>query len=255
MKITIIGAGNVATHLAGNLSHQKDIDILQIFSKTKNSAKILAKKINCAWTNDISKIIESDLYIIATNDDSIQKIAQTEQLKNKFIVHTSGSVEMKVLSKNTVNFGVFYPLQTFQKEQKVEFSEIPMCIEASNEQNFNILRNLAKKISKKVYKINSEQRKNIHIAAVFVNNFINHLFHIANEIISRKDISIEILKPLIEQTFKNIQTNNPYDIQTGPAKRNDKNILENHIETLKTIDVNFAGVYRKISDSIIKSYN
>ena len=254
MKITIIGAGNVATHLAEELSKLKDVNILQIFSKTENSAKILAEKINCNWTTNIFKIADSDLYIISTNDDSIKEIAQIKQLKNKFIVHTSGSVEMKILSKNTTNYGVFYPLQTFKKEQNVNFSEIPMCIEASSTQNFDILQNLAEKICKKAYKINSTQRQNIHIAAIFVNNFTNHLFHIANEIISINDVSIEILKPLIEQTFQNIQKNNPYNIQTGPAKRKDFEIINKHIEALKTVNVNFAEVYRSISNSIGKMY-
>ena len=253
MNIVIIGAGNVATHLAINLSQHENI--VQIFSRSEKSAIILSEKIKCKWTVNFSEIILADLYIIAVNDDSIPEITNIPQLKNKFIVHTSGSVEMNVLNKNTDNFGIFYPLQTFNKEQNIDFSKIPICIEASSEQNLKILHNLSNKISKKVYKINSDQRKNIHIAAVFVNNFINHLFHIANQIISRKDISIEILKPLIEQTFQNIQKNNPYDIQTGPAKRKDNEVIENHINTLKTIDVNYAEIYRQISDSIIKSYD
>lgn len=254
MNIIIIGAGNVATHIAKNLSQQKDVNILQIISKTENSAKELAEKINCDWTNNYEKIKDSDLYIISTNDDSIQEIAKLKQLKNKFVVHTSGSTGIDVLKSNSDKYGVFYPLQTFKKEKKIFFFEIPVCIEASDKKHLDILEDLAIKISNKIYKINSEQRQNIHIAAVFVNNFTNHLFHIANEIISENNISIEILKPLIEQTFKNIQTNNPFDIQTGPARRNDQKVLDNHIETLKMIDINFADIYKKISDSIRETY-
>lgn len=254
MKIAVIGAGNVATHLALNLNIQNDVEIIQIISKTNESAQILAKKINCSYSNDFNKIKKADLYIISTNDDSIEYVATNEKLKNKFLVHTSGSTEMKILSKYSDKFGVFYPMQTFKKDVNVDFKEIPLFIEASNFELLEDLEFLAKKISNNVHKIDSNQRMNLHIAAVFINNFTNHLFYIAEEILKVNSLESNVLKPLIDETLKKLKSNKPLQNQTGPARRKDFKIIEKHLKNLSDIKPDFTEIYKAISESISRVY-
>ncbi|MBN2663432.1 MAG: DUF2520 domain-containing protein [Bacteroidales bacterium] len=254
MKISIIGAGNVATHLAINFAKAEEITVVQIISKTEKSAKSLAEKIYCEWTIDFDKLKSADLYIIATNDDSIETVAKNEHLKNKFIVHTSGSSDMSILTKNSTEYGVFYPMQTFKKSKEVDFSEIPIFIEASTPPFLEKLEFLAKKITKKVYKIDSKQRKFLHISAVFANNFTNHLLYIAQDIAQKNNLDFEILKPLIKETFEKVLGNNPFENQTGPARRNDEIIISKHIESLSKIDKNYSDIYKIISESIKKTH-
>ena len=158
-------------------------------------------------------------------------------------------MDMGILINNAKNYGVFYPLQTISKAIEVDFSNIPLCIEGNNEKTFSLLSNLANKLSKKVYKISSDQRKEIHIAAVFANNFTNHLFGIAKQELGKKDIPFEILFPLIDQTIAKIKTNNPFEVQTGPAKRNDIPVMEKHKLRLGEDE---REIYKLLSEKIIK---
>ncbi len=255
MKIVFIGSGNVATHLSTALS-KTDIHIIQIISKNIANAQKLANSIECeSFSDTLNDLLEADLYIIAVADAEIKKIASHKFFKDRFLVHTCGSVKMNILSENTNQYGVFYPLQTFNKNNRVDFSEVPICLEASNDEVYNKLEKLSGKISTKIFKINSEQREKLHIAAVFVNNFVNHLFALANEIVERENIDSEILKPLISATFENMYKKNPFDIQTGPAIRNDIETIEKHLSILKNYPKNFVEVYEIISESIRQMYN
>jgi predicted short-subunit dehydrogenase-like oxidoreductase (DUF2520 family) len=251
MKISIIGSGNVATHLAIAI-HNAGEQIVQVFSKNIRNAETLAKKINTKhFTDKFDNIEEADLYIISVSDTAIKQIAAEQKLRKKFLVHTSGSVEMKIFQEYTDNYGVFYPLQTFKKEQKINMQEVPICLEASDKKKLDILQNLSKKISNKIYFIDSHQRKKLHLSAVFVNNFVNHLFAIAAEIIEKEGLNFEILKPLIQKTFENIENNKPSEIQTGPAVRADMEVIRKHIEMLKNYNHNYSEIYKIISESIM----
>jgi predicted short-subunit dehydrogenase-like oxidoreductase (DUF2520 family) len=192
---------------------------------------------------------KADLYILAVKDDVISKIVSN--LQNIAIVHTSGSVSMDVFDNNFTNHGVFYPLQTFSKNSELDFSETPICIEASNNEFENELINLGKKLSGNVIKINSEQRKQLHIAAVFACNFSNHMYTISAEILSRSNIDFKLLLPLINQTVKKLKDNKPSDMQTGPAKRDDKKVINAHLENME--DEITKEIYQLISNAIIKS--
>ena len=253
MKIVIFGSGNVATHIAKKLA-KTEYKIIQIISKRLINAKKLANTINCSYSNEINNIVDADLYILSVKDDVISDIVLHKKLQNKFIVHTSGSVPLTALSRNTKHYGVFYPLQTFNKNSEVNFSDIPLCIEASGEKEYSILENIAQSISRNVIKINSEQRKKMHIAAVFVNNFVNHLFTLANKIIEEENINPDILQSLITITFENIMKNNAFDIQTGPAKRNDRETINKHLKILEEYSKNYAEVYKILTESIISTY-
>lgn len=249
MNIVIIGAGNVATHLSIALT-KAGLKPVQILSKTENNAAKLAFLINSQYTTNPDELKDADLYILAVSDSAINEIIELPRLKNKFIAHTAGSVPMKVFKKVTPKYGVLYPLQTLKKSIEVDFTKVPLCIEASDEQSLLMLKQIAYKISDNVYFVNSEQRKNLHLSAVFANNFVNHLFAIANDIVEKSGVDKKILLPLIEQTFLNIQKNKPAMIQTGPAIRNDFSTIDNHLELLKQFPEIYSSVYKLISKSI-----
>lgn len=232
-NIVIIGAGNLATQLALGLL-EKGIRIKQVYSRKIESAKELAEKLEASFTNDLSQLFtEADLYIIAVKDSAIQEVLENLNLKeDQLIVHTAGSVPMSILEGFSNNYGVFYPLQTFSKSRKVDFSNIPICIEASHLSTFLKLENLGERLSESVHQINSDERKTLHLAAVFVNNFVNHFYTIGADILHDKKLDFELLKPLIRETAKKIESMHPFDTQTGPAKRDDKAIINAQLKML-----------------------
>ncbi|QTD38246.1 DUF2520 domain-containing protein [Polaribacter batillariae] len=229
ISVVIIGKGNVATHL---------------YKAFLNADGILVTQIN---SRKLTNIPKANLTIIAVSDDAIAKVSS--KIKNSLVVHTSGSVAMGSL-KNTTNKGVFYMLQTFSKNKKVNFSDVPFCLEAENKNDYKLLKTVAKSIGKKIYTLNSEQRKALHVAAVFVNNFTNHLYKIGNDICEENKVPFKILQPLIEETVLKIKTLSPEKAQTGPAIRNDKKTIKNHLELLNKEQ---QKIYKLITKSIVNS--
>lgn len=248
----IIGAGNLATQLAIALKN-KNISIKQVFSRNIDNAAELGKKVDSDYTNMLSEIIsDADIYIIAVKDSAIQEVVLNLPLNNnQFIVHTAGSVNMSILDGFSSNYGVLYPFQTFSKSRNVDFSEIPICIETNHPANLMKLQGLASLLSNSVNQINSDERKTLHIAAVFANNFVNHLYTISSEILHNKNLSFELIKPLIAETAEKIKSMKPIEAQTGPAKRNDKTITENHLNELRT-NPDIQKIYSFITDSIFR---
>lgn len=246
VSIVIVGFGNVAQHLIKAIGASVDLELVQVFSRNKNTIlNGIDKKIITANYNEI---IKADLYIIAVSDKSIAEVSSYLPFSNRLVVHTSGSFSIDdMVSKNKK--GVFYPLQTFSKNREVNFNEIPICIEATNENDYEILSKVAQSISNKVYKINSHQRKSLHIAAVFVSNFVNHLYQIGNEICLENQLNFEILKPLILETANKIVSLSPNDAQTGPAIRNDNETINSHLNFLS--DENQRDIYKMLTKSII----
>jgi len=232
LNIVLIGSGNVATQLGislKNASHK----IIQVFSIHKKNANTLAKLLKCDSTDNLSAISKgADIYIISIKDDTIISFTKKLKLNNKIVVHTSGSIEMEVLKFSSKNIGVFYPLQTISKNKKIDFTNIPICIEANNSSTLAILKSLAKSISNNVNSITSKQRKQIHLAAVFACNFSNHLYAIANTILKRNNLPLSLLYPLIDETATKIKHSSPAENQTGPAKRRDKKVMQEHIKLL-----------------------
>lgn len=249
--ISFIGAGNVATHLAKSFFNL-GFEIGQVYSKKIDNALQLADDVNSIAIDNVMNLnSNADLYIVAIKDDSIESLLNKINDKSILITHTSGSVPIDILPKNGfINYGIFYPLQTFSKSNSINLSEVPFCIEAN--QHENELVNLAKQLSNSVYMVNSEQRKKLHIAAVFACNFTNYMYHIAEQICKDNKVDFNILKPLIIETAKKIELNSPLSVQTGPAKRNDKEIISNHLESLKYND-DYEKIYKILTDNIIKS--
>ena len=246
-NIILIGSGNVATHLGIALKNS-NYKIVQVYSKSIDNAKVLANKLDANFTNDLTKLKSADLIIVSINDDAILSVFS--QIKNTAIVHTSGSVELDILKGKFTDYGVFYPLQTFNKEVDINISEIPFCIEGNSLEFEKKLIVIAKTLSNNVVKMNSHQRKKLHIAAVFACNFSNHMYSIADDLLTKKNIDFKILLPLIRKTIANLESNSPKDVQTGPAKRKDANIIQEHIATIKENEI--KELDQKISANIIK---
>ena len=248
IKIILLGGGNVAYHLTNSLLKNKEVQVVQVYNRS-------IEKINCfknstLITNNLSELEEADIYILAVSDNAISELSSALNLKNKLVVHTSGSMAMGEL-KSSSNKGVFYLLQTFSKEREINFSTVPICIEAETKKDLQLLEVLAKSISKNVYHINSIQRKSLHVAAVFVNNFVNHLYHIGQEICEENKVPFEILLPLIKETADKITTLTPFEAQTGPAKRNDTKTIEKHKAMLTK---NQQKIYTLLTESIYNTY-
>jgi len=231
VKVVIIGAGNVASHLFDAFYTADNISVIQVYNRGQKKLTYFEDK--TTTTTSISKIMDADVYIISVSDDSIYSLSQKLQFNNKLVAHTSGSVAMNQISNHNTP-SVFYPLQTFTAGKKVDFKAIPLCIEASSKNDLLLLEILAKSISDNVYHIDSKQRKALHIAAVFVNNFVNHLYQKGEEICAENDVSFDILKPLILETAKKVTELSPLKSQTGPAKRNDNKVIEQHLSDLNT---------------------
>jgi len=252
-KIVLIGAGNVASNLGITLK-EKGKEIVQVYSKTNSSSSLLAKKLNCDYTTDIKELKEeADLYIISVKDSAINEIVEQFPYENVLVAHTSGSVDIDVFSKKNIRPAVIYPLQTFSKDFLVDVSNSPILVEAANNEDLLKIKKIASEISDNVIHADSKQRSFSHLAAVFACNFSNHLFFIAEDILKKNNLSFDILKPLIKETFRKIESNSPYEVQTGPAVRNDKNIIKKHSELLSYSD-SYQKIYNFISDNIVLNH-
>lgn len=257
MTITLIGAGNVGYHLGKRL-YKKGFIIRQVYSRNLENAQRLAQKVAADPVNKLTSIdAESDLYILAVKDDAIElvgnQLSQNAGMSKQLVVHTSGAVSSLTLSKYFKNYGVFYPLQTFSKDRSVQFSTIPICIAASRKKDRKILRKIAKKISKKVAIISDKERAVLHVAAVIVNNFANHLFHIGQSLTDTEQIDFDLLKPLILETVLKIDDFPPYEMQTGPARRNDEKTIKKHLKYLRKFP-KYAQLYTLLTKSIQDAY-
>lgn len=242
ISVVILGSGNVAHHLIKAFLKADNIIVKQVYARSTSKINTLIEHVSI--TDNLNQLDNADIYILAISDDAISEVSS--HLTDKFVVHTSGSVGINQL-KNTGTKGVFYPLQSFSKDKEVDFQNIPFCLEAENDSDYTILETLAKTIGKKVYQIDSLQRSKLHVAAVFVNNFVNHMYTIGNDICNTYNVPFEVLLPLIEETSKKIQEITPREAQTGPAKRNDLQTISRHLESLNDLQ---TEVYKIITKSI-----
>ncbi|MCQ0112181.1 Rossmann-like and DUF2520 domain-containing protein [Zhouia amylolytica] len=247
--VALIGAGNLATHLYKAFRNTEDIEVVQVYSRSELGS--VSDEMNNRCIHDLQSLTTADIYIIAVSDDAIAEVSKQFPFTDRLVVHTSGSMPMEVIER-TNKAGVFYPLQSFSKEKEVDFQQIPLCIEAENEEDLKVLEKLGRAISPKVFHINSAQRKAIHLSAVFVNNFTNHLYHIGSEICKENNIPFEILHPLIEETAKKIQTMNPKEAQTGPARRSDQKTINSQLQQLS--NKSQKEIYELMTRSIIALY-
>ncbi len=248
MKIAILGSGNVAYHLA-KMFKEKNIPISQIFGRNEKDLQEISEQFEIPFST--TELVDAELYFIAVNDDAVAAISKNIKNQNSLVAHTSGSLPKEILEGN-YRKASFYPLQTFSKSKMLQYSEIPFFVEAENEEDSQILENLALKISEKVMKSDYEKRKYIHLTAVFACNFVNHLFARAKEISDSQQIPFHYFLPLIKETTSKIEKIEPKLAQTGPAIRNDEKILQLH-EALITEEEHLK-IYQVMNESIKKMY-
>ncbi len=249
-KIVIIGYGNVGWHLAREL-FRAGHNISQIFSRKKKTADTLAKAVNAKVVNHWEEVDQdADFYLLAVSDDAIIEVSQNLRPNSGIVAHTSGTVASKALNKHQ-QYGVFYPLQTFTRYVEVDWSVIPFCIWANKESVRQSLMELALTVNYRVSLITDEDRAILHIAAVFANNFSNHVFAIAEDICVSNGLDFAIIKPLISESVKKLTHSSPSEVQTGPAKRGDDQTMQKHLKHLKDLP-DYQAIYRILSNSIMK---
>ena len=254
MKITMIGSGNVATHLAAafkNAGHR----ILQVYSRDKNHADLLAYHVKAEAIDDLKNLDpDTSIFIIAVKDDAIEAIAQ--QLASFIIpmVHTSGNTALSTIAAFDRPAGVLYPLQTFSKLREVDMRQVPVCVEATDDGTLHFIEDLARSISNNVTRVNSADRRILHLASVFACNFSNHLYAVAHNILAAHQLNFNLLRPLIAETAAKALENSPAKVQTGPAVRNDEKTINAHLQLL-TGEPQLQALYTLLSQSIIKMEN
>lgn len=245
INVVLLGTGNVATHLFRAFTATENIRVKQVYNHTETSLSFFSNK--TAVTTSLDQLAEADVYLIALKDDVIAKTAQQLCDRKGIVAHTSGGSSIDIL-ESCQRKGVFYPLQTFSKHKTLDYSQIPFCIEAGTREDLEVLRKLAGKISGKTYEIDSQQRKKLHLAAVFVCNFVNHLYAVGENICKESDMPFEILQPLIKETADKITDDSPAAVQTGPAIRNDRSTITAHLELLQ--DSENKKIYQLLTKAI-----
>lgn len=245
MRIVILGAGRVATHMTKAL-HKNGHKIDAVWSRTMESAQRLARVVDSSPVNDISVLpTDADAYIIAVKDSALQEVIAkaTKGREGSLFLHTAGSMPLSVFEGYAKNGGVFYPMQTFSMEREVDFRAIPLFIEGADAR----IRQLAESISEHVYELSSDDRKYLHLAAVFACNFANHCYTLAAEVLEKKGLPFDVMLPLVDETARKVHELHPKEAQTGPAIRGDKNVMAAQAALL---DSRMQAIYNLMSESI-----
>ncbi|WKN31014.1 DUF2520 domain-containing protein [Porifericola rhodea] len=255
-RISIVGAGNVASHLAPVLEGAGH-EVVEVYSRQFSNAEQLCEGLyNAVPKADLDfSGSNAQIFIIAVPDQHIVEVARQIVLpEGSVLVHTSGSIDMGALENDSeASIGVFYPLQTFTKNTEVNFKEIPLLVEGEDKATLKIVKSLAESLSRKVHEVDSEQRAVLHIAAVFSCNFTNHMITIAQDMVESHAINFELLKPLIAETISKSLNIGPKAAQTGPARRGDQAVVDKHTLFLEEANPELAQIYRLISQNIVKS--
>jgi predicted short-subunit dehydrogenase-like oxidoreductase (DUF2520 family) len=249
IRVAIMGTGNVAQHLFDAFLDHPRIEVVQVVGRNQKALEYFGKSIK---TDSNAKFSEkADIYVMAVSDDALPLLVNSIIGLSGLVVHTSGSASLEVLPK-TIRRGVFYPLQTFTANRKVDFKKIPICIEAESSADLKLLTNFASLLSTQVIPVNSEQRGELHLAAVFVNNFTNHLYFMGQKLCDNARIPFNILLPLIQETANKLETLSPLEAQTGPARRGDAITLKKQLRQLEK--TGFKEIYSLLTRSIAKTY-
>ncbi|MBK9399561.1 MAG: DUF2520 domain-containing protein [Bacteroidetes bacterium] len=254
IEIGILGSGNVAHHLAIGLFHA-GLPIRFICSRNVKKGKAIARATGAEWQAKVPAAKErSAVLFVCTSDDAIQDVMKKNTKAGFIMVHCSGSIGLVEGAAFPQGTGVFYPVQSFSSKLKVDWSEVPICLEASHPKALQLLKKIAKLLSRKVTMMNSRQRLMVHLAAVFANNFSNAQYAIAELILKENNLSFDLLRPLIAATAEKVQHSSPVAVQTGPAQREDQQSIKSHLALLKaTPDI--RNIYTSLTKFIIKNKN
>jgi predicted short-subunit dehydrogenase-like oxidoreductase (DUF2520 family) len=257
MKISLIGSGRVAFHLAQALLGQGH-NIVQVYARDFDKTQKFAEKVQAKACQSLQQFQSTELIILAVSDSAIAELVKQvhELFPETLMVHTSGSTNIEVISHVHDKAGVFYPLQTFSFERDVDWTVTPLFVEAVADVDQKLLSDLANSLSNRVYQYTSKQRLTLHLAAVFACNFSNYCFDMAKQIVDAEQVDFSLLYPLIVETAKKATENDPKQMQTGPAMRGDQNILAMHQNLLAQAERDdLKEVYQLLSDGILQRHH
>jgi predicted short-subunit dehydrogenase-like oxidoreductase (DUF2520 family) len=252
-KVVVIGGGNTATNFIYNCE-KKGIEILGIYCKSYNRTLKLAKQFQCEAFTSVCKVPPADLYLIAVSDSAIADVADKLEFDSGLVVHTSGSTSIEVLTKHFKHCGVIYPLQTLTQKEPIDFSDVPLLIEAGDDFAKGQIETFTNALSNKWVYMDSAERRKMHLAAVMVNNFVNHLYALTKDFTEKEDLDTSLLEPLMRMTLDRATRLDPRVIQTGPARRNDMHIINEHLKLLNGKHGRLSGVYEFLSNSLRHYY-
>jgi predicted short-subunit dehydrogenase-like oxidoreductase (DUF2520 family) len=253
-NISFAGAGKVAEALSREL-FQAGYRIDLIVSATEKRGRPLAVSRKAEWSSELVFPESTKVILVSVPDHSLKEVLHSIRCSPETLVaHTAGSFGLDIFPDHLRHKGIFYPLQTFSQNRKVNFTDLPILLEASDDESAEILKSLAESLYGKVYFVDINQRIMLHLAAVFVCNFTNHLFTEGREIASRAGFPFEILVPLIKETVSKAIEDGPENSQTGPAVRHDDNTIEKHLDLL-SFSPDLQGIYKNMTKSIIEYYN
>ena len=249
----VVGTGNVATHLVRALQ-QSDVRVLMLYGRNREHADEAARLLGVSSTTDWKKLPSgAHFYLYAVSDNALAEVLAHTIAPQAIHLHTAGSMGLELFPRHKPRHGVLYPLQTFSKSKPLNFRTVPLFVEASSPDVLAEVNRLASLLADKVYEADSQQRRRLHLAAVFACNFVNHFYLIAGELLKTKNISFEVIKPLILETALKVQELKPFEAQTGPAVRFDKNIIEKHLSKLADTE-EYRQLYELISKSIFEHH-
>lgn len=250
-RVIMLGSGNIATSLA--MALKDNCEIIQIYSRTMDNAKTLAQKVGCEAIDDLKKLDKKgDIYIISVKDDAIDSIIEATPSNGALWLHTSGSTPIEVFESKRERYGVLYPMQSFSKSRIVDMSEVHIFIEGNCDKVTREINDFASSISENIHKATSQERQQLHVAAVFACNFANHMFTLSSEVLSEAGLPFDAMLPLIKTTVEKLDHMTPQESQTGPAARGDIKIIEKHLSTLKG---DKREIYKLLSSSIMRERN
>ena len=250
MRIVLVGAGGLGTNL-GLALHEAGHDVLAVFSRTMEHARMLAERIGSQPTDDICALPnEADLFIVSVKDavltDVVQQLMQGRE--EQYFAHTAGSMSLTLFQGMARHYGVFYPMQSFSKERRINFSEVPVFLEASDAQTLTQLKALSATLTPHVYELSTDKRRYLHLAAVFACNFANHCYALSAEILQQHGLPFSVMLPLIDETARKVHHLSPLEAQTGPAIRYDLNVINKQQQLLD--DPAMKELYERLSKSI-----
>lgn len=251
MKIVLIGAGRLATNL-GYALMTAGYDIVQVYSRTEKSARAASTVVGGSATTDINAITTAaDIYILAVKDSALAELVPVlcKGRESKIFLHTAGSVSINIFKGMALHYGVFYPMQTFSKERRVDFADIPVFYDGNDSLTLEAACHIAEQLSHKVSRLGDEDRKYLHLAAVFANNFVNHCYAISADILKRRGMDFDVMLPLIDETVRKVHDMHPLVAQTGPAIRYDENIIRSQSNLLRANPI-IKDIYERMSLSI-----
>jgi predicted short-subunit dehydrogenase-like oxidoreductase (DUF2520 family) len=253
MKIAVIGSGHIATFFSVKLA-EAGHQITQVLSKHKVNALKLAERVDAhAETNPSLLHADSDVYLLAVNDDAIRHYLNHPVLKNKLVIYTSGALGLDELVQLSSKLACIWPVYSIQMDNLPMHDQVPMVITHTPAVDIETVQNICNVLSTSHYVLNDQQKRTVHLGAVIANNFTNHLFTLSEKLLQQDGISFDLLRPLIENTTDKLKTSPPYKNQSGPAIRHDQTTIQHHLDLLKE-DETLKTIYLQLTESIQKYY-